>query len=96
MSNHEQKQFNLDVLRKAYVTFMDAVAKMPGAILQKQQAFYRFDEGHMWMQNAVLTYVEPQAPAEPVAPQELEVQVVDMQESPVEQPAEQAPSESPV
>ena len=35
------------------------ISKMPGSIVQKQAAFMRFDEGHMWMQNAVATFEEP-------------------------------------
>jgi len=90
MSNQEQKAFNLNQLRKAYVEFMQVVASMPGAPIQKQQAFYRFDEGHMWMQNAVLTYVEPGAPVNDAAN---EAQAVEVQAEPIEQQAEQAPSE---
>jgi hypothetical protein len=60
------KQFMLDTLRKEFMSFMGVVAKMPGALAQKQQAFYRFDEGHMWMQNAVAAYVpEKEAQAAP-------------------------------
>jgi hypothetical protein len=55
----ESKKFALDVLRREFIKFMEAVSKIPGAPIQKQQAFLRFDEGHMWMQNAVVTYVEP-------------------------------------
>lgn len=55
----EQKMFALDVLRTKFIAFMEAVGKMPASPIQKQQAFLRFDEGHMWMQNAVITFVEP-------------------------------------
>jgi hypothetical protein len=64
----ESKKFALDVLRREFIKFMEAVSKIPGAPVQKQQAFLRFDEGHMWMQNAVFTYVEPQENAVPDAP----------------------------
>ena len=57
----QTKQFMLGNLREEYIKFMTLVAKMPGAQAQKQQAFLRFDEGHMWMQNAVAGYVAPAA-----------------------------------
>lgn len=57
------KRFMLDTLRADYIEFMTKCAKIPGAMIQKQQAFMRFDEGHMWLQNAIASYVE-EAPAE--------------------------------
>jgi hypothetical protein len=54
----EQKQVNLEFLRNEYVAFMGKVAKLPGSPIQKQQAFLRFDEGHMWIQNAIVTHQE--------------------------------------
>ena len=57
------KRFMLDTLRVDYIEFMTKCAKIPGAMIQKQQAFMRFDEGHMWLQNAIASYVE-EAPQE--------------------------------
>ena len=62
----DPKVFALGILREEFVKFMEKLAKIPGSNIQKQQAFLRFDEGHMWMQNAIITYVEPKPqPAEP-------------------------------
>lgn len=55
----EHKRFVLESLRNEFVAFMTKLSQMPGSQLQKQQAFIRFDEGHMWMQNSVATYVAP-------------------------------------
>lgn len=67
----DHKKFTLETLRGEFMQFMTKIAKMPGSPIQKQQAFMRFDEGHMWMQNAVATFVEPQsAPTAPVAANE--------------------------
>jgi|GEM_PF-2358399 hypothetical protein len=57
--NDDHKKFTLEVLRTEFMQFMNKVSKMPGSMIQKQAAFMRFDEGHMWMQNAVATFVEP-------------------------------------
>lgn len=46
-------------LRDDFVEFIDKIKEMPGSQLQKQQAFLRLDEGHMWMQNAIASYKEP-------------------------------------
>lgn len=58
----DSKRFAMDVLRREFVGFMNKIANIPGAPVQKQQAFLRFDEGHMWMQNAIMTYAEPVEP----------------------------------
>lgn len=63
--NQEEKRIVLDALRQSYIEFMTKVIKLTGAPLQKQQAMYRFDEGHMWMQNAIAS-----APDTPQAPQQ--------------------------
>jgi len=56
-------QLRLEVLRQQFVTFMQHVIDAPGSNHQKQLALVRFDEGHMWMQNAIASYKEPdQAP----------------------------------
>lgn len=68
-ANVEAKKFMLDQLGKIFVNFMNDVIKIPGSPVQKQQACFKFDEGHMWLQNAIMTYVEPAAPpSAPVAP----------------------------
>jgi|HubBroStandDraft_2_1064218.scaffolds.fasta_scaffold231860_1 hypothetical protein len=56
----------LTSLREEYMMFMNRVLKIPGAPMAKQQAFLRFDEGHMWMQNAIVSFVEPEQAAAPV------------------------------
>jgi hypothetical protein len=43
----ENKQLFVNHLREAYIEFMNKVLKIPGAPMQKQQGFFRFDEGHM-------------------------------------------------
>ena len=58
----EQVEFAIGALRKGFLELMDLIIKLPGAPIQKQQALLRFDEGHMWMQNAIMTYVEPPKP----------------------------------
>lgn len=57
----QAKDFIIAKLRDDYVAFMQKMMQMPGSPMQKQQAFLRFDEGHMWMQNAVGSYVATQA-----------------------------------
>ncbi len=56
----QAKGFIIAKLREEFVAFMQKMMAMPGSPMQKQQAFLRFDEGHMWMQNAVGSYVAPQ------------------------------------
>ncbi len=53
----QAKGFIIAKLREEFVAFMQKMMAMPGSPMQKQQAFLRFDEGHMWMQNAVGSYV---------------------------------------
>ena len=55
----EEKQASLSKLREAFITFMNAAVELPGARMQKQTGFIRFDEGHMWLQNAIMSYEEP-------------------------------------
>jgi hypothetical protein len=61
--SEQAKNFVIAKLREDYVLFMQKMMQMPASQMQKQQAFLRFDEGHMWMQNAVGSYVAPQNPA---------------------------------
>ena len=68
-----EKQVLINQLRDGFMALMDVLLKMPGSPLQKQQAFLRFDEGHMWMQNAVMSFVAPQ----PQPPVEQPVPVVE-------------------
>lgn len=56
---NEGKQFMIEQLRESFMIFMNKLLMMPGSPMQKQQAFLRFDEGHMWMQNAVISYAPP-------------------------------------
>jgi len=57
----EEKQESLSLLRDSFILFMNQIMKTQGSPNQMQQAFIRFDEGHMWMQNAIITYEEPKA-----------------------------------
>lgn len=63
----EAKLFMLDAMRNEFTKFMQTVAKIPGSMPQKQQAFIRFDEGHLWMQNAISSFTIPPQP-EPEKP----------------------------
>ena len=60
-----QRLYVFEQLREKFVSFMLELNKMPGSPQQKQQAFIRFDEGHMWMQNAVLSFKAPELNAQP-------------------------------
>jgi len=60
MSN-DVKMKAIEELRAAFLEFTNKMLQVQGAVMQKQQAFLRFDEGHMWMQNAIITYEEPKA-----------------------------------
>ena len=77
------KRFMLDTLRTDYIEFMTKCSKIPGAMVQKQQAFMRFDEGHMWMQNAIVSYVDeaveslPKGTPDSVLPTMDNVEIVD-------------------
>lgn len=74
--SQESKSFALDVLRREYIKLIESLSGIPSNAAQKQQAFIRFDEGHMWMQSAIITYVEPVEPpdqpelppADPIVP----------------------------
>ena len=57
----EEKQENLSKLRDAFIAFMNTAMSLTGTNHGKQLACIRFDEGHMWMQNAIMTYQEPAA-----------------------------------
>jgi len=73
MMDSEVKGFMLAKLGEEFLAFMQKMKAYPGTLPAKQNAFTRFDEAHMWMQNAVLSYpAQPQAPipTEPV-PDEL-------------------------
>lgn len=50
----EEKQEALEQLGVLFVDFMTKLTQIPGARIQKQRAFVRFDEGHLWFQNAIL------------------------------------------
>lgn len=53
----------LDMLRNEFKAFMEKIFVMPGLPIPKQQAIFRFEEGHMWMQQAIIHNVAPAAPA---------------------------------
>lgn len=90
----QAKQFILAKLRDDFIAFMHKMMQMPGSPMQKQQALLRFDEGHMWMQNAVGSYIAPKVT--PAANEVLDVppeegdsnQVLIPEEQPVVSPAE--------
>ena len=56
----EEKQAALNQLRETFSTFISNVVAIQCSQLQKNQAILRFDEGHMWMQNAIMTYQTPE------------------------------------
>jgi hypothetical protein len=58
----QEKQVLINQLRDGFMAFVEMLLKMPGSPLQKQQAFLRFDEGNMWMQNAIMSFVAPVEP----------------------------------
>jgi hypothetical protein len=62
----QMKQEQVNKLRDAFMAFMHVLIQMPGAPMQKQQGFLRFDEGHMWMQNAVMSFQPPVQPDKPM------------------------------
>ncbi|CAB4127756.1 hypothetical protein UFOVP98_23 [uncultured Caudovirales phage] len=54
----EEIQANLEKLRTAFITFLDVVISIDALDRGKHMACLRFDEGHMWMQNAIMSYQE--------------------------------------
>lgn len=52
----EEKRVMLEVLRTKFKAFMEEMVKLPGQPVAKQQALFRFDEGHMWLQTAILSH----------------------------------------
>ena len=74
-----------EALRVKFLDFITALKAMPASPMQKQQAFIRLDEGHMWMQNAVLSYNAPavQPPMENPTPP---VEINEVNQPPIEQP----------
>lgn len=77
--DNESKKFISDQLQKEFYAFMEAMMRIPGLAGQKQLAFIRFEEGHMWMQCALAAH-EPV----PVAPQPAQEPVQDITEMPVD------------
>ena len=90
MSN-DPKMFALDVLRREYKAFMEKVMQIPGVAIPKQQAAFRFEEGHMWMQQAIIHFVEQQ-PVPPVP----EVPEAGSESVPVEPVADSAEVAEPI
>lgn len=63
--NDEAKLFILDGLRKTHQDYVQEILKIPSSEIHKQQALFKLEEAHMWMQNAIVNYVAPQAPKQP-------------------------------
>ena len=64
MIDSEVKGFMLAKLGEEFLAFMQKMKAFPGTLPAKQNAFTRFDEAHMWMQNAILSYPsKPPVPA---------------------------------
>jgi hypothetical protein len=66
----EEKQVALNALREAFCAFINVITNIECAIPQRNQAVIRLDEGHMWMQNAIMTYTKaaPESVIEPEQP----------------------------
>lgn len=56
----EEKRMIIDSLRSLFTQFMEGVVKFPGHPAAKQQALFRFDEGHMWLQTAIANFDKPE------------------------------------
>ncbi len=65
----EVKKALLEQLRQNFVILMNWIVETPGAQVQKQQSLLRFDEGHMWMQNAIASYAPPAPAPEALQPE---------------------------
>jgi 2-phospho-L-lactate guanylyltransferase (CobY/MobA/RfbA family) len=71
------KKAMLETVKQAFVEFINKLITVPASLVQKQQAFFRLDEGHMWMQNAICNYAEPeQAPESQVIPPASDIPLV--------------------
>lgn len=68
----EAKKEAMESLRLKFIELITHIINVPGSVAQKQQALIRFDEGHMWMQNAIASYIEP-TPAPPIAEAQVNV-----------------------
>lgn len=58
----EAKKQTLETLRQGFIGLMNIVMNTKSSQIQKQQALLRFDEGHMWLQNGIMSYVEDPQP----------------------------------
>jgi hypothetical protein len=58
----EAKKQALETLRLGFIGLMNIVMQAKSSLHQKQQALLRFDEGHMWLQNGIMSYVEEPQP----------------------------------
>ncbi len=58
----EAKKQALETLRLGFIGLMHIVMNTKSAQIQKQQALLRFDEGHMWLQNGIMSFEEQPAP----------------------------------
>ncbi|HWI50125.1 MAG TPA: hypothetical protein VNU45_18090 [Rummeliibacillus sp.] len=59
----ETKKLLIEGLVLKFTELMELIIRIPGADVQKRQALLRFDEGCMWMQNAIASYVAPTEPS---------------------------------
>lgn len=83
MSIEEKKQ-TLETLRLGFIGLMNIVMQCKSSQFQKQQAMIRFDEGHMWLQNGIMSFADEPAPT----PNEASITPSDPVNEPVGQPAE--------
>lgn len=58
----EAKKAALETLRQGFMGLMNIVMQTKSSNMQKQQALLKFDEGHMWLQNGIMSYQEPAQP----------------------------------
>lgn len=76
--NDDAKRFVLDSLRKTYQDFLQEIVKVPGSAVHKQQALFRFEEAYMWMQNAVVSFIQPAQPhPQPEVPPEIKIEGIE-------------------
>lgn len=87
--SQDPKVFALDVLRREYKAFVEKVMQIPANPIPKQQAMFRLEEGHMWMQQAIIHYT-PSAPAQ-AEPDSVAEPVEQSDQEQVAQPVEPVP-----
>lgn len=62
--DQETAMDKLTTLRETYIEFVTKINAIEGSSPHKSNAFTRFEEGHMWMQNAILAYHLPKTTQE--------------------------------